>query len=96
MGFRFRKSIGLGKGVRLNIGKKTVGLSVGKRGLRLSTNSKGQSRVSAGIPGTGLYWTESLNKLLKGKNKKTPRGSAGCLTVLIVIMFLVVLTFILT
>jgi hypothetical protein len=91
MGFRFRKTISLGKGVRLNIGKKSVGVSVGKRGLRVSTNSKGQSRVSAGIPGTGLYWTESLNKLGKGKKKKPPHTGAGCLVVLIVVLLLVVL-----
>ena len=74
MGFRFRKSINLGKGVRLNIGKKTLGLSVGRRGLRFTTNSKNQKRITAGIPGTGLYWTESVDKL---KKKKTPRPLQG-------------------
>lgn len=90
MGFRFRKSISLGKGVRLNIGKKSVGVSAGKKGFRVSANSKGQSRVSAGIPGTGLYWTESLNKLFKGKSKKPPHTGGGCLVILLVVFLLLV------
>lgn len=61
MGFRFRRSIGLGKGVRLNIGKKGISsVSVGKRGIGVSIGKKGPTgRV--GIPGTGMsYRTKRL------------------------------------
>lgn len=54
MGFRFRKSIGLGKGLRLNIGRRGVGLSAGVPGLRWSANTSGRTSRSIGLPGTGL------------------------------------------
>ncbi len=34
MGFRFRKSIGLGKGVRVTLSRRGIGASVGVRGSR--------------------------------------------------------------
>lgn len=55
MGIRYRKSIGLGGGIRLNLSKSGIGLSAGIPGLRYSVNSKGQRRRSVGIPGTGIY-----------------------------------------
>jgi len=55
-GLRFRRSISLGKGVRLNFNKSSIGISAGIPGLRYSVNTNGQSTRSAGIPGTGLYY----------------------------------------
>lgn len=55
MGIRYRKSIGLGGGVRLNLSKSGLGVSAGVPGLRYSVNSRGQRRRTVGIPGTGLY-----------------------------------------
>ena len=69
MGLRFRKSINLGNGARLNINKKSVGVSVGAKGVRYSVNSDGRRTASIGIPGTGLYWTKSSNKSKKNKSK---------------------------
>lgn len=59
MGFRFRKSINLGGGLRLNLGSKSVGLSAGGRGARVSINSRGRRTTSLGLPGTGLRWTST-------------------------------------
>jgi hypothetical protein len=53
---RFRRSISLGGGVRLNINKSSFGLSAGTRGIRYSVNTSGQSTRSIGVPGTGLYY----------------------------------------
>lgn len=61
MGVRFRKSVGLGSGVKLNISKKSVGLSAGVKGAHISANSSGRRSVSAGIPGSGLYAVKTLN-----------------------------------
>ena len=61
MSLRFRKSIKLLPGVRLNFSKETVGLSFGVPGARYTMNSKGRRTVSAGIPGTGLYNVETLS-----------------------------------
>ncbi|HHW36482.1 MAG TPA: DUF4236 domain-containing protein [Bacillales bacterium] len=60
MGLRFRKSIKIAPGVRLNVGKKSMGLSVGGKGLRYSVNTNGQRRATAGIPGTGIYYIQTL------------------------------------
>ena len=61
MGFRFRKSISIGKGLRLNLNKKSIGFSVGTKGMRFSINSKGRKTANVGIPGTGLYYTKTNN-----------------------------------
>jgi hypothetical protein len=41
MGFRFRKSIKIAPGVRLNIGKISASISVGGRGVRHTISSTG-------------------------------------------------------
>jgi tetratricopeptide (TPR) repeat protein len=56
MGFRFYRSVSLGKGVRLNLSKTGVGISAGVPGLRYSVHSSGRTVKTAGIPGTGLYY----------------------------------------
>ena len=56
MGLRFRRSISVAPGVKLNVNKKSVGASVGTRGARLTGNSKGQRTTSVGLPGTGLSY----------------------------------------
>jgi len=66
MGFRFRKSVKIAKGVKLNLGSKSWGVSVGGKGARIGFNSKKGSYVSAGIPGTGLYGIEYFG----GNNSK--------------------------
>lgn len=59
MGIRFRKSIKVAPGVRVNVGKKSVGVSVGTKGARASINSSGRKTTSVGIPGTGLSYVKS-------------------------------------
>lgn len=65
MGLRFRKSIKIAPGVKLNLGKKSIGMSVGGKRAGISINSKTgvHGRVSA--PGTGISYTTKL-----GGNKK--------------------------
>ena len=77
MGFRFRKSMKILPGVRLTIGKKSVGISAGVPGARVSLNSGGRVTTSAGIPGSGLYWTESKSLKKKRAKSKTPRTVAS-------------------
>ena len=59
MGFRFRKSVKIAPGVRLNIGKKSVGISAGVKGARVSVNSSGRKTTTVGLPGTGLSYSKS-------------------------------------
>ena len=72
MSLRYRKSIKLAPGVKLNVGTKSVGVSVGGKGFRKSINSNGRVTTSVSIPGTGLssITTETLGKT----SKKTTTG----------------------
>jgi Protein of unknown function (DUF4236) len=62
MGVYFRKSKKLIPGVRLNLTKRGVGISFGVKGLRFSSSTTGTRRLSANIPGTGLYYRKNLKK----------------------------------
>jgi hypothetical protein len=53
MGFRFRKSINIIPGVRLNLSNGAPSLSVGPRGASVSFGSRG-TYANLGLPGTGL------------------------------------------
>lgn len=54
MGFRFRKSLKIAPGIKLNIGKKGISsVSIGGRGATVNINRKG-TRSTIGLPGTGL------------------------------------------
>ena len=80
MGLNFRKSISLGKGLKLNLSKSGPSVSFGKSGFRQSINLKGNARTTVGIPGTGIYYTKNTNvknvvssltgKAQDAKNKK--------------------------
>ena len=59
MGLRFRKSVKLGKGLKLNLSKKGVGLSIGGKGARYSINSSGRRTSTIGIAGTGLSYSHT-------------------------------------
>ena len=76
MGLRFRKSIKIAPGVRLNLNKKSTSLSFGGKGLRYSINSRGRRTSSVGIPGTGLSYvsTSSSGKSYKTKAYQTHRN----------------------
>ena len=61
MSLRFRKSMKLMPGVRLNFNKDSVGMSFGVPGARYTINSKGRRTVTTGLPGTGIYNVETLS-----------------------------------
>lgn len=58
MGFRYRKSINLGGGFRINISKSGIGYSWGVKGYRITKTAKGTVRRTVSIPGTGISYTE--------------------------------------
>lgn len=72
MGFRIRKSISLGKGLRLNLGKSGVtGVTMGKRGAPHVTVGKGGTRFGTPvIPGTGISYETRLDKPSKKTRRK--------------------------
>lgn len=68
MGLRFRKSVTLCKGVKLNFGKTGMSVSVGGKGYHKTINTKGQVTTSVGIPGAGIYYTDTKRL---GNNKQS-------------------------
>lgn len=74
MGFRFRKSFKIAPGVRVNLGKKSVGISAGVKGARVSVNSSGRITKSVGIPGTGISYvkTSKIGGAGSGSGKEPP------------------------
>lgn len=59
MGFRFKKSKQIAPGVRVNFNKKSTSVTFGGKGVHHTINSNGKKTTSAGIPGSGLYYTSS-------------------------------------
>lgn len=60
MGLRFRKSVKLAPGVKLNVGKKSVGLSFGNKYGGVSINSKTGTTTRVSIPGSGFSYTKKI------------------------------------
>lgn len=76
MGLRFRKSFKVAPGVRVNVGKKSVGVSVGGKGFRKSVNTSGRVTTSIGIPGTGLSYVDTKSMNSKKNKSSSKRASA--------------------
>lgn len=96
MGFRFRKTIKILPGIRLNLSKSGISTSVGVKGATINISDKG-TRGTVGIPGTGVSYTE---RIAPGRKLMTPapaptKGTSAA-TVLgwafVVVCFLVVLS----
>ena len=62
MGLRFRKSIKIAPGVKVNLNKKSTSITFGGKGVHYTVNSKGKTTKSVGIPGTGISYSTSKNK----------------------------------
>ena len=71
MGFRYRKSINLGGGFRINLSKSGVGYSWGTKGYRITKTANGKIRRTYSIPGTGLSYVSET-----GQNRNNQRNHA--------------------
>lgn len=69
MALRFRKSLKIAPGVRVNLSKSGTSYSVGRRGAMLNIGPKGK-RVTVGLPGTGL----SSSWMLDGSGAPSATG----------------------
>lgn len=74
MGLRFRKTISLGKGVRLNVSKSGVSTSVGPRGASVTFGKNG-TYANLGIPGTGISYRKKIGGHASGNGRQP--GAAG-------------------
>lgn len=108
MGLRFRKSIKIAPGVKVNLNKNSTSVSIGTKGKHYTVNSKGKTTKTVGIPGTGLsYSTTSGGTTSKKTSKKTkvsavkksnrrqskPKKKGGCLTSCLVVFVALILIF---
>jgi tetratricopeptide (TPR) repeat protein len=70
VGFRFYKSVKLGKGVRLNLSKTGVGISSGVPGARYSIHSSGRRTASVGIPGSGVSYRKDMRSSTRATSSR--------------------------
>lgn len=81
MGSRFRKSINLGGGARINLSKSGVGFSAGTKGARVTRTARGTTRTTLSAPGTGLSYVSETKQGRRsrstGREKASPSGSSG-------------------
>ena len=61
MGFRFRKSIRILPGVRLNLNKSGISTSIGAPGATVNISKRG-TRGTVGLPGTGISYSLKLDQ----------------------------------
>ena len=74
MGLRFHKSFKILPGVKLNINKKSVGVTLGTKGAHYTINSSGKRTASVSLPGTGLSYSTSTSGKSKEKDKDNPKA----------------------
>jgi hypothetical protein len=97
MGLRFRRSIRLLPGVRVNLGLTRASLSIGRRGLTYNIGTKG-SRVIVGIPGSGFSYTHTTphqNPVTLISNAAPPRKRFSA-TPLVIVAFVAGLLYLAT
>ncbi|MFV3368437.1 DUF4236 domain-containing protein [Pseudomonas sp. NY15435] len=87
MAIRFRKSIKIAPGVRLNVSKSGVSTSIGGKGLTTNLSKKG-TRVTASIPGTGLSASKSYAKAPQAATPKS--GSLSAISWFIILLTVMV------
>jgi len=74
---RVRRSIKLGPGVKLNLNKRSMGLTVGGRGAHYSVNTRGQRTRTVGLPGTGLSYIDRSSARRSPARRSSARAPAA-------------------
>lgn len=73
MSLRFRKSIKIMPGMRLNVSRSGISTSIGVRGASVNVKPGRKARVSVGIPGTGISYTDTLSPAQHVAQTPAPR-----------------------
>lgn len=82
MGFRFRKSVRLAPGLRLNLSRGGLSATLGRPGASVNVGRRGVTGT-AGLPGTGLSYQARLDR---GRG----RGGIGWAAAVLVVVILAV------
>lgn len=72
MGLSFRKRVRLFPGFYVNVSKSGTSLSVGPRGAKVNFGKRGVT-LHTSVPGTGIYYRETLVK--RGRSKPTANSA---------------------
>ena len=88
MGFRFRRTVRLFPGFRLNLSKSGVSASVGTRGAWFTFGRNG-TRTTVGLPGTGISYTTTSSASEHQDAVAPPARAPGRGLVVLVIMLAV-------
>ncbi|MGM5069007.1 DUF4236 domain-containing protein [Rhodococcus qingshengii] len=72
MGFRFRKSIQIAPGVRVNVSRSGIGYSAGVKGVRITKHANGRVSRTLSVPGTGLSHQTTI-----GGNRSRPTSTSA-------------------
>lgn len=89
MPFRFRKSISLGKGFRLNLSKGGISSTFGIKGLHLNVGKRGV-RPTVGVPGTGLSFTPSNSQSASKTSGSTKIISNAVVAIISIVVICIV------
>jgi SH3-like domain-containing protein len=73
---RFRKSLRIAPGVRLNFTQRGISTTVGPRGASVNMGSRG-TRANVGLPGTGLSYSQQLSSGDSGGAPPNSTQAAG-------------------
>ena len=87
MGIRFRKSVNFGP-FRATISKSGISYSAGVAGARVTKRADGRIQTTAGIPGTGAYYTEThktAETYEKPKKRVFPKILIGAVILILLI-----------
>lgn len=71
MAFKFRRTMKIAPGLRLNLTHRGVSARVGTKGAGYTVNANGSQHVSAGIPGSGIHVSQQVKPPRKRKKKST-------------------------
>lgn len=75
MAFRFRRSVKVAPGLKLNFGKSGTSVSFGGRGAHATFHSSGKTTTSVGIPGSGVSWVNTSSKGKAGSSRNTTKNT---------------------
>lgn len=84
MGFRFRRSVRIAPGLRLNLSKSGGSVSVGRRGATVNLSGRG-TRTTVGLPGTGISYSSTTSSR---RSSRQPGGIVNLITGLGVLVLL--------
>ena len=84
MGFRFRKTVKLFSGVKLNLSRSGVSTSLGVPGATVNLKEGRKSRAPVGLSGTGVSYSENV------EHDASPGGTSLWMWLLIIIAMVVV------